>query len=156
MNIPAFLRGGGQYRSDDEDHCIRQQHAALRQVLGELDREHRADRIGGVAEARTQAHHLRAHVQLLGDDGNQGVERRGKREIRDQREDDHGGHRGITTGEGALTHQRRPRSMDGIRAGTWVSNFDGAGNVPALTVFSRKAVRARSTIDSGSTYSDPI
>ncbi len=61
----GVLSGCRQHRPDDEEHRVDDQHPALRQVLGELHGEHRAHRVGGVAEARAEAHRLHAHVELL-------------------------------------------------------------------------------------------
>ena len=107
------LRRGREHRPHDEHHRVAEQHPALRQVLGELDRQHRTDRVGGVAQARTQAQRLGAHVQLLGDDRHQRVECRGQRQVGDQGERDHGGHRRITSGERALAHRPRPFTCGG-------------------------------------------
>ena len=70
-----ILRGGRQHRSDDEQRRVDHQHPALRQVLGKLDRQHGAHRIGGVGQAGAKAHGLQAHVELLGDDRRQWAER---------------------------------------------------------------------------------
>ena len=40
-----------QHRSDHQQRRIDDQHPSLRQVLGELDRQHRAGRVGGVGQA---------------------------------------------------------------------------------------------------------
>ena len=45
------------------------------QALGELNRKHGTYRIGGVGQARAEAHRLQARVELLGDDRRQGLER---------------------------------------------------------------------------------
>ena len=95
------LRGCRQHRPDDEQHRVADQHPALRQVLGELNRQHRAHRVGGVAQARAEAHRLQAHVELLGDDRRQRAERSRQRQIRDQREHDHGRDCGVPAGEWA-------------------------------------------------------
>ena len=133
------LRRRCEHRPHDEHDRVDEQHPALRQVLGELDRQHRADGVGRVAQARTQAHRLGAHVQLLGDDRHQRVERRGQRQVGDQRERDHGGHRRIAPGEGTLAHQRQPVSVRqkccgdvAARSGSWVTR-SGQARVPATS-----------------------
>ena len=89
-------------------------------------------------------------MQLLGDDRHQRIERRGQREVGDQRERDHRGHRRIPPGKGALAHQpgpsvtvgtvRRHRAaagqlVNGFGAGTCACNFVGPGFVPAHVEF---------------------
>ena len=142
------LRRRGEHRPGDEQHRVAEQHPALRKVLGELDRQHRTDGIGRVAQTRTQAHRLSAHVQLLGDDRDQRVERRRQRQIRDEGEGDHRGDRRVTTGERALAHQRRlsmsvrsvrrraasRRWVNGMEAGTCADNTFGAGLFPHTAV----------------------
>jgi hypothetical protein len=100
----GILRGCSQHRPDHEQHGVADQHPALRQVLGELNRQHRAHRIAGIAQAGAETHRLRAHVELLGDDRRQRAERGRQRQIGDQREHDHGGDRGIPAGEWSLAH----------------------------------------------------
>ena len=126
------VRRRSQHRPHNEDDRVAEEHAALRQVLGELDGQHRTHRVRGIAQTRTQAHRLGGHVQLLRDDRHQRVERRGQRQVRDQREHDHGGDRRIPSGEWALAHQCCPSvSVIGFGQGTCGSNFVGSGFVPA-------------------------
>ncbi len=46
--------------------------------------------------------------QLCRDDRHQRIDRGGQRQVGDQRQGDHGGHRGIPAGERTLAHQRSP------------------------------------------------
>ena len=102
--MPAFWADADRIEPDREDHRVGEQHPALWQVLGELDREHRADGVGRIPQAGAEAHRLNRHVQLLGDDGDERIDRGGQREIGDQCQRDHGGHGEVAPGEGALTH----------------------------------------------------
>ena len=64
----GILCRGREDRADHEQHRVAEQHPALREVLGELDGQHRAHRVGGVCQAGAQTERLHAHVQLLADD----------------------------------------------------------------------------------------
>ena len=49
----GILCRGRQDRADHEQRRVAEQHPALREVLGELDGQHRAHRVGGVRQARS-------------------------------------------------------------------------------------------------------
>ena len=98
----GILGRGREDRADHEQHGVADEHPALREVLGELDGQHGADRVGGVGEAGAEAQRLLAHVQLLADDRSQRLKRRREREVGDQREHHHRGNRGIPAGERPL------------------------------------------------------
>jgi hypothetical protein len=95
-------------RAGEQQHRVAEQHPALREVLGEHHGEHGADGVGGVAQSGAQAQRLGAHVELLHDDRRQRLQRRGERQVRDQREHHHRRDRDVAAGERALAHQRSP------------------------------------------------
>ena len=65
MNMPASVRRRRQHRSDDEQDRVDDQHPSLREVLGELHREHRAERVRGVGQAGAEAQRLQAMWSCL-------------------------------------------------------------------------------------------
>ena len=53
--MPAFCAEAREHRTDNQRDRVDQQHPALGQVLGELDGQHGAQRVGGVAQPGAEA-----------------------------------------------------------------------------------------------------
>ncbi len=98
-------RRGLEHRTNDEHPDIEDHHPPLVQKLGELHRQHRADRVGGVAHPRGQAHLLKAHVQAVSDDRRDRSDRGRQSEIRDQRRHHHRRRGRIAASQGAAQPQ---------------------------------------------------
>ncbi len=86
---------------------VAEHHPPLGQSLRERHREHGADRVGGVGQARAEGQGLGAGVEVVADDRGDRSHRRGEREVGDQRGHDHRGHGGVATREGALAQHQR-------------------------------------------------
>ena len=100
-------RRRGQYRSSHQQGGVDEHHPALGQVLGELDGQHRADRVAGIGQAPGQAQLLRAQVQRPADQRCERPQRRRQHQVGHQEQDHHRRHRGVAAGQ--RSRPPRPR-----------------------------------------------